>query len=61
MEAKDSRRMFKRWERAVTMCKGWLAEYEAEEEEVREEEAREDEKAKEDAGKEDGVKEDVKV
>jgi glycerol kinase len=68
MGAKESGRMFKRWERAVTMCKGWLAEYEAEEEELREEEAREDEieeekeKAKEeDGGVGVGVKEDVKV
>lgn len=30
MDPKDSGRMWKRWERAVTMCKGWLAE-EAEE------------------------------
>jgi glycerol kinase len=64
MGAKESGRMFKRWERAVTMCKGWLAEYEAEEEELREEEAREDEieeKAKEEEGGGVGVKEDVKV
>jgi glycerol kinase len=33
MEAKASAKMFKRWERAVTMCKGWLAEYEEEAEE----------------------------
>lgn len=32
MSEKDSKKMFKRWERAVSMCKGWLAE-EAEEEE----------------------------
>lgn len=30
MEEKESRKMFRRWERAVGMCKGWLAE-EAEE------------------------------
>lgn len=41
MEAKDSVKMFKRWERAVTMCKGWLAEYE-EDDEVKEEPAKED-------------------
>jgi glycerol kinase len=33
MEAKASAKMFRRWERAVTMCKGWLAEYEEEAEE----------------------------
>jgi glycerol kinase len=26
MDAKASAKMFKRWERAVAMCKGWLAE-----------------------------------
>ena len=31
MEEASSKKMFKRWERAVTMCKGWLAEEEAEE------------------------------
>ncbi|KAK5127946.1 hypothetical protein LTR85_005063 [Meristemomyces frigidus] len=31
MEAKESARMLKRWERAVAMCRGWLAEEEAEE------------------------------
>jgi glycerol kinase len=61
MEAKESGRMFKRWERAVGMCKGWLAEYEAEEEEMREEEAREDELEGEKAKGGEGVKEDVKV
>jgi glycerol kinase len=61
MDIKDSRRMFRRWERAVKMCKGWLAEYEAEEEEVKEEEAREDAMEEEGAGKDEGVKEDVKV
>ena len=30
MGEKESGRMFRRWERAVTMCKGWLAEYEEE-------------------------------
>ena len=30
MEGKASAKMFRRWERAVTMCKGWLAEYEEE-------------------------------
>ena len=29
MDAKDSKKMFKKWERAVSMCKGWLAEEEA--------------------------------
>jgi hypothetical protein len=53
--------MFKRWERAVGMCKGWLAEYEAEEEEMREEEAREDELEGEKARGGEGVKEDIKV
>lgn len=31
MEGKASARMFKRWERAVSMCKGWLAEYDDDE------------------------------
>lgn len=31
MQAKDSAKMFKRWERAVSMCKGWLAEFDDEE------------------------------
>jgi len=30
VDAKASAKMFKRWERAVAMSKGWLAEYEAE-------------------------------
>ena len=30
MGEKESDKMFRRWERAVTMCKGWLAEYEEE-------------------------------
>lgn len=29
MDEASSRKMFKRWERAVSMCKGWLAEEEA--------------------------------
>lgn len=33
MDPKASEKMFKRWERAVTMCKGWLAEYDGEEQE----------------------------
>lgn len=33
MGERESRKMFRRWERAVTMCKGWLAEYEEEAEE----------------------------
>lgn len=37
MGEKESGRMFRRWERAVGMCKGWLAEDEGEREEVREE------------------------
>ena len=36
MEAKASAKMFKRWERAVSMCKGWLAEDEKEEEDAKE-------------------------
>ena len=36
MGEKESRRLFRRWERAVAMCKGWLAEDE-EEPEAREE------------------------
>lgn len=31
MEEAASKKMFKKWERAVTMCKGWLAEEESEE------------------------------
>lgn len=31
MDEAASKKMFKRWERAVAMCKGWLAEEEAEE------------------------------
>nr|OQO17373.1 hypothetical protein B0A51_15754 [Rachicladosporium sp. CCFEE 5018] len=31
MNAKDSAKMFKKWERAVSMCKGWVAEEEKEE------------------------------
>ena len=27
MDEASSRRMFQKWERAVQMCKGWLAEY----------------------------------
>lgn len=46
MEAKDSAKMFKRWERAVTMCKGWLAEYEAEGEEAAEGEAKKGDEVK---------------
>lgn len=34
MDSKASAKMFKRWERAVSMCKGWLAEYDDEEESV---------------------------
>ena len=30
MDEKNSKKMFKRWEKAVRMCKGWLAEEEAE-------------------------------
>lgn len=30
MDEGDSKKMFKKWERAVAMCKGWLADYEAE-------------------------------
>ena len=30
MGERESGKMFRRWERAVTMCKGWLAEYEEE-------------------------------
>lgn len=48
MGARESGRMFRRWERAVGMCKGWLKEYE---EELKEEE--EEAEAKEDGG---GVK-----
>lgn len=33
-EAKACANMFKRWERAVNMCKGWLAEYEGEKQEA---------------------------
>lgn len=32
MHVKASAKMFKRWERAVVMCKGWLAEEEADDE-----------------------------
>ena len=31
MDAASSRKMFRKWERAVVMSKGWLAEYEEEE------------------------------
>lgn len=31
LEVDKSKKMFQRWERAVGMCKGWLAEYEDEE------------------------------
>jgi glycerol kinase len=31
MEEKDSKRMFRKWEKAVMMCKGWLAEEATEE------------------------------
>lgn len=31
MEEAASKKMFKKWERAVTMCKGWLAEDEGDE------------------------------
>lgn len=31
MEEAASKKMFKKWERAVTMCKGWLAEEEGDE------------------------------
>ncbi|KAK4540220.1 hypothetical protein LTR36_009718 [Oleoguttula mirabilis] len=41
MKAKESKRMLKRWERAVDMCRGWLAEEEAEEAEEAEEDAEE--------------------
>ena len=34
LDAKASKKMFKRWERAVTMCKGWLAEYDESDEET---------------------------
>jgi glycerol kinase len=45
MEGKDSARMFRRWERAVLMCKGWLADYEDEVEgAVKEETAKEEAK-----------------
>jgi glycerol kinase len=45
MEGKDSARMFRRWERAVRMCKGWLADYEDEVEgAVKEETAKEEAK-----------------
>ncbi|GAB7360305.1 hypothetical protein MBLNU230_g8062t1 [Neophaeotheca triangularis] len=37
MESREAKKMFRRWERAVGMCKGWLAEEEEEEEEVRKE------------------------
>ena len=31
LDAAASRKLFRRWERAVAMCKGWLADEEAEE------------------------------
>jgi glycerol kinase len=39
MDEASSKKMFKRWERAVSMCKGWLAEDEADESAKKDEEA----------------------
>ena len=44
MGEKESGKMFRRWERPVTMCKGWLAEYEEDAEEDAKDEAKEEPK-----------------